>query len=536
MLSDPVTITAKSYSRVYGDENPTFEFTTEGAPLEGTPEIVCEATPTSPVGTYDIILKKGTLKNYNVTYVKGTLTIEKAPLNIAAGTYTKKQGEEMPELKLTYTGFKNKDNKDVLTKQPAVSCDANEASAPGVYPVTVSGAEARNYDISYTNGKLIITEADAVIITAKSYTRQYGDANPTFEYTVDGAELEGTPEIICEATELSPVGTYDIIVKQGTVSNYNVTYVAGTLTIEKAPITIAVDDCNKKQGEPMPEFILSYTGFKNNETKEVLTKQPVVNCAATEASAPGEYPITLSGAEAENYAISYRNGILMVTDADPVTITAKKLTRVYGDENPTLEFTAEGAPLKGTPELICNATPTSPVGTYDIIVKQGTVSNYNVGYVKGTLTITKAPLNIAATTYTKKQGEEMPEFILSYTGFKNNESKDVLTKQPVVSCDANEASAPGDYPVTVSGAEATNYDISYTEGKLIVTEADAVIITAKSYTRQYGDANPTFEYTVNGAALEGTPEIICEATELSPGFARAESSALVQIPRLVPCF
>ena len=514
--ADPVTITAKSYSRVYGDENPAFEFTTEGAPLEGTPEIVCEATPTSPVGTYDIILKKGTLKNYNVTYVKGTLTIEKAPLNIAAGTYTKKQGEEMPELKLTYTGFKNKDNKDVLTKQPAVSCDANEASAPGVYPVTVSGAEARNYDISYTNGKLIITEADAVIITAKSYTRQYGDANPTFEYTVDGAELEGTPEIICEATELSPVGTYDIIVKQGTVSNYNVTYVAGTLTIEKAPITIAVDDCNKKQGEPMPEFILSYTGFKNNETKEVLTKQPVVNCAATEASAPGEYPITLSGAEAENYAISYRNGILMVTDADPVTITAKKLTRVYGDENPTLEFTTEGAPLEGTPEIICEATPTSPVGTYDIIVKQGTVSNYNVTYVKGTLTITKAPLNIAAGTYTKKQGEEMPPFTLSYTGFKNNETKDVLTQLPIVSCEANEASAPGEYPVTVSGAEGRNYDISYTEGKLTVNEADPVIITAINCSREYGEENPLFDFVTEGAMLDGTPEITCEATTTSP--------------------
>ena len=514
--ADPVTITAKSYVRVYGDENPTFEFTTEGAPLEGTPEIVCEATATSPVGTYDISFRQGTLKNYNVTYAKGTLTIEKAPLNIATGNYTKKQGEAMPEFSLTYTGFKNNETKDILTKQASVVCGADGTSAPGEYPVTVSGAEARNYDISYTNGNLIVTEADAVIITAKSYKRQYGDANPTFEFTVDGAALEGTPEIICEATPTSSIGTYDIIVRQGTVSNYNVTYVAGTLTIEKAPLTIAVEDCTKKQGEPMPEFKLSYTGFKNNETPEVLTKQPVVNCIATEVSTPGEYPITISGAEAENYAISYRNSILVVTDADPVTITAKSYTREYGESNPIFEFETEGAALSGTPEIICEATATSPVGTYDIVVKQGTISNYNVAYVKGTLTITKAPLNIAATAYTKKQGEEMPPFTLSYTGFKNNETKDVLTQLPIVSCDANQDSAPGEYPVTLSGAEGRNYDISYTEGKLVVTEADPVIITAISCSRKYGEENPLFDYVSEGVMLDGIPEITCEATETSP--------------------
>ena len=514
--ADLVTITVKPCTRVYGDENPTFEFTTEGAPLEGVPEIICEATPTSQVGTYDIMVKQGTVSNYNVAYVKGTLTITKAPLTIAATTYTKKQGEEMPEFTLTYAGFKNDDTKDVLMKQPIASCEANEASAPGEYPVTVSGAEARNYDISYTNGKLIVTEADAVIITAKSYKRQYGDANPTFEFTVDGAALEGTPEIICEATPTSSVGTYDIIVRQGTVSNYNVTYVAGTLTIEKAPLTIAVEDCTKKQGEPMPEFKLSYTGFKNNETPEVLTKQPVVNCIATEVSTPGEYPITISGAEAENYAISYRNSILVVTDADPVTITAKSYTREYGNPNPIFEFETEGAALSGTPEIICEATATSPVGTYDIIVKQGTISNYNVAYVKGTLTITKAPLNIAATAYTKKQGEEMPPFTLSYTGFKNNETKDVLTQLPIVSCDANQDSAPGEYPVTLSGAEGRNYDISYTEGKLVVTEADPVIITAISCSRKYGEENPLFDYVSEGIMLDGIPEITCEATETSP--------------------
>ena len=80
----------------------------------------------------------------------------------------------------------------------------------------------------------------------------------------------------------------------------------------------------------------------------------------------------------------------------------------------------------------------------------------------------------------------MPAFTLTYEGFKNGETEAVLSKQPTVSCEATEASAPGEYAVQVSGAEAQNSTISYAAGKLIVTEADAVVITAKSYTRKYG--------------------------------------------------
>ncbi|UKK56824.1 MBG domain-containing protein [Prevotella communis] len=325
LVDNKVIIQAKNYTREYGDANPTFEYTSEGAALVGTPEITCEATESSPVGTYDIVVKQGSVTNYNVTYVAGTLTITKAPLTIAAGTYTKKQGEEMPEFTLTYDGFKNDETKDVLTKQPGTSCQATIASAPGEYPVTVSGAESQNYEISYTNGKLVVTEADPVTITAKNYTREYGDANPTFEYTSEGAALVGTPEITCEATESSPVGTYDIVVKQGSVTNYNVTYVAGTLTVTKAPLTISAGTYTKKQGEAMPEFTLTYEGFKNDEDESVLIKVPTVTTSATEESEPGEYDVLVSGGEAQNYELSYINGKLTVQEDTGISDIVKPM-------------------------------------------------------------------------------------------------------------------------------------------------------------------------------------------------------------------
>lgn len=467
-----VTVTANTIKMRYGDAVPELTYQKSDLSVKGTPTLSCEATSTSPVGTYPIVISKGSIEADEVKCVNGSLIIEKAPLTISAGNYTKKQGDPMPVFKAVYNGFKNNENEEVLTKKPVITTTATKSSAPGSYPVTVSGAEAQNYDISYKPGTLTVTEADAVIITAKSYSRAYGDNNPTFEYEVQGAQLDGVPEITCEATKGSPVGTYAIVVKQGTVKNYNVTFANGILTVTKAPLTVSAGNYTKKQGDPMPEFKASYQGFKNNETEDVLTKKPVITTTATGSSVPGSYPVIISGAEAQNYDISYQSGTLTVTKTDAVIITAKSYSRVYGDNNPTFEYEVQGAQLDGVPEITCEATKNSPVGTYAIVVKQGTVKNYNVTFANGTLTVTKAPLTVSAGNYTKKQGDPMPAFKAVYNGFKNDETEDVLTKKPTITTTATETSAPGSYPVTVSGAEAKNYDISYQPGTLIITDPD----------------------------------------------------------------
>ncbi|MCI5930937.1 MAG: chitobiase/beta-hexosaminidase C-terminal domain-containing protein [Prevotella sp.] len=513
-----VTVTANTIKMKYGDVVPELTYQKSDPSVKGTPTLSCEATSTSPVGTYPIVISKGSIEADEVKFVNGSLIIEKAPLTVSAGNYTKKQGDPMPVFKAVYNGFKNNETEDVLTKKPVITTTATEASAPGSYPVTVSGAEAQNYDISYKPGTLTVTEADAVIITAKSYSRAYGDNNPTFEYEVQGAQLDGVPEITCEATKGSPVGTYAIVVKQGTVKNYNMTFANGTLTVTKAPLTVSAGNYTKKQGDPMPEFKASYQGFKNNETEDVLTKKPVIMTTATESSAPGEYPVTVSGAEAQNYDINYQSGTLSVTEADAVIITAKSYSRTYGDNNPTFEYEVQGAQLDGVPEITCEATKGSPVGTYAIVVKQGTVKNYNVTFANGTLTVTKAPLIISVGTYTKRQGDPMPEFKAAYDGFKNNETEDVLTKKPVIMTTATESSAPGEYPVTVSGAEAQNYDISYQPGTLTVTEAEVsdpvITLNGNELNISCSTARAIIYYTLNGNSPDENSSVYTEPVSL----------------------
>ena len=229
----------------------------------------------------------------------------------------------------------------MLSSQPKITTNATSASESGTYDIVVSGASATNYDITYVKGTLTITKADEVVVTAKSYSRKYGEANPTFEYTTSGATLSGTPSITCSATATSPVGEYDIVASKGTVTNYNVTYVNGKLTITKAPLTITAKSYTIKQGDALPTFEAEYSGFKNNETKAVLSAQPTITTSATSASAPGTYDIVVSGASATNYDISYVKGTLTISavDVEPVTETETTTFSETVNENTNLSNT-----------------------------------------------------------------------------------------------------------------------------------------------------------------------------------------------------
>ena len=84
------------------------------------------------------------------------------------------------------------------------------------------------------------------------------------------------------------------------------------------------------------------------------------------------------------------------------------------------------------------------------------------------MTIAKAPLKVSVGEYTITEGDDIPNFTISYDGFKNNETAEILTTAPTATCTATKDSKAGEYEITVSGGVATNYEFSYTAGKLII--------------------------------------------------------------------
>ena len=345
-VEEDVVVTANSYSREYGEENPSFSFNSTGASLDGTPTITCDATKNSPVGTYAIKIAKGSITNSNVTYVDGTLTVTEAPLTITAKSYSREEGQPNPLLEVIYSGFKNNETEDVLTRQPIVTTTATMSSAPGNYEIAVYGAEAKNYNINYVYGSLTVTSSTAVTIIANSYEREYGESNPTFEYTTSGAALDGIPTISCDATITSPVGTYNIMISKGSVTNNNVTYISGTLTITKAPLTVSAISCTREQGQENPNFDVTYSGFKNGENESVLTIKPIISTTATLDSAPGDYDIMVSGGEAQNYSFIYKKGILTVTEMQNTTFEVNGITYLVVGNSQTAEVLSVNSDIK----------------------------------------------------------------------------------------------------------------------------------------------------------------------------------------------
>ena len=101
------------------------------------------------------------------------------------------------------------------------------------------------------------------------------------------------------------------------------------LNIDKAQLTITADDCSMEHGSALPTFTLSYEGLVYDEDETVLTNMPIVATTATSESAVGTYPITVSGAESQNYEITYVNGTLSVTEASIVTDISQLTDAVY---------------------------------------------------------------------------------------------------------------------------------------------------------------------------------------------------------------
>lgn len=199
----------------------------------------------------------------------------------------------------------------IITIKVSASSDLSSGNLTGYFR-KVKLSKTDGTGSTYAEEAFNITVLAPSIVTAKNYERFYGEANAEFDYVVEGGALNGTPEITCEATEKSPVGTYDIIIKRGMETNFNVTYEKGTLTIKKASLKITAEDKKVKFGEAIPELTVRYDGFVNDETESVLTKQPTITTVATSKSEVGEYGINVSGAEADNYEISYVEGKLTI--------------------------------------------------------------------------------------------------------------------------------------------------------------------------------------------------------------------------------
>lgn len=215
----PLTITATDKSKTYGDENPAFDVTFSGFVNDESKSVLskCElsttATTSSDAGTYPITILADA-KNYDITAVNGTLTINKAPLTVTVVSSEKVYGDENPAFAVTYSGLKNNDTNPKTTKAFSYTTEANKLSGVGSYPVTASNGEFKNYEVTKYNAGTLTVKKAPLSVSCNDATKVYGDVNPTFSFTYSGFKNNDTednaftlkPSVDTEVNKRSNVG------------------------------------------------------------------------------------------------------------------------------------------------------------------------------------------------------------------------------------------------------------------------------------------------------------------------------------------
>lgn len=331
-------------------------------------------------------------------------------------------------------------------------------AVPQVSPFVFNALPVKTYGNADFNGGATSLNTTQPII--------YTSSNPLVA-TIVGGDIH-----------ITGAGTSDITASQASDGFYPAASVTRTLTVNKAALTVKADDKSRFEGLANPPLTITYTGFVLGETAAVLLTAPTISTTATIASPPGAYVITVSGATAANYTITHTNGTLTVVPKQNQTITFNALpTKTYGNA----DFAAGATSTNNTiPITYTSSNPAvaTIVGTNIHITGAGTSTITasqagNDGYfpatsVSRTLTVNKANLTIRVLDTVKITGQVNPAFTITYTGFVLGETVANLTTAPVATTTAITNSSPGYYPITLSGATSSNYNIIYTNGRLTV--------------------------------------------------------------------
>jgi len=536
-----LTVTADNATRPYGSANPTFTLSYTGfvngeteAALAVKPTATCNATSTSPAGTYDITAAGGKSDNYSFSYKKGTLTITSSSVQISISPIgEKKYGDAAFDLQATSP---NQETPITYTvADPTVARIDNGRVTilkAGSTTITARQAASANYGEASASTPLVIKKA-SLTASVNNATRRYGEENPAFSFSYKGfvngeteAVLAVKPSASCNATAKSIVGTYDIVTTgNGSDENYDISCTSGTLTIEKALLTATVEQTTRRYGEENPTFALIYKGFANNETESVLTSLPSATCNASPVSPAGKYDITVNGGNDENYEIECINSSLVIEKA-VLTVTADNATRRYGEGNPVFSFSYKGfvngeteAVLAVKPTATCEATPVSQAGKYDISISGGNDENYDFIYIKGILTVEVSSVELTFSDFGEKSYGDAP-FTLQVSS-PNTETPIVFSIEDgsIARIDNGVVTLlkAGSTTITARQEASVNYGEASATIRLIVKKAP-LTIRAENKKRKYGEENPVFTLSYDGLVGKDTendiptPGITCEAT------------------------
>jgi hypothetical protein len=520
ILPATLNVAATAQVKHYGDSDPSplpytatgFKFTdTVATVLTG----VLSRAPGENVAGSPYAITQGTLaanSNYTISFTGTNLTILPATLAVATDHQSKHYGDPDPALTYSATGFKFSDTAaTVLTG--SLTRNPGESVAGSPYAITQGTLAANaNYTISFTVNSLTITPA-TLTVAADHQTKQYGDPEPVLTYSATGFKFSDTVATVLTGSLTRGAGETvagsPYAISQGSLvsnQNYIISFTGNSLTITPAALTAAADHQTKEYGSTDPALSYTATGFKFSDTSATVLSGALARAAGE--NVPGPYAITQGSLVANsNYTITFTGNNLTITPA-PLTVTANPQTKEYGSTDPALSYTATGFKFSDTAATVLSGALARTAGENvpgPYVITQGSLvanSNYTVIFSGNSLTITPAPLTIAADAQTKHYGDNDPTLTYTLSGLKFSDTgASVLSGSLARTAGEN---VPGPYAITQGSLVAnSNYIITFAGNSLTITPA-TLMVAADPQTKQYGAADPALTYTATGFKFSDT--------------------------------
>ena len=275
----------------------------------------------------------------------------------------------------------------------------------------------------------------ALIATVEDESRPFGAANPEFAYVPSGTlvngdtydtAITGQPVYSTAAKPSSPVGsTWPIGVNGLGSENYVLGIVQGTLTIvtSSTATTLAINPTATQYGDPVtltamvtPSAATGTITFVDGST--VLgtgTLSGGVATLTTTAIHAGAYTIKADYLGNGNYSDSTSSPVALTVvrmsggagRVPALTVTVVNATRAYREGDPAFGYNVSGTLVNGdtyatavigVPVYSTTSTVLSPPGSYSITVAGLNSRDYLLGFVPGTLTVTKATPAVTVTS------------------------------------------------------------------------------------------------------------------------------------------
>lgn len=404
----------------------------------------------------------------------------------------------------------------------------------GIYYAYFTVSRANYFDYSGSlEIKVTKAEASVKVTDAEVF---YGDevpASPAYETTglfagdelnAENALYSGLPATFGKAGE-----SYTVSVSGLENDNYNVTYVSGTITVAKRPISVKISNTSIVYGDSVPQsYALELTEGTFAPGESFLNvPEPAYSYIGTVGSVPdaGEYRVMPDFSEytSLNYEITPEIGVLTV-EKRVLKAEVGTLDTEYGLTPSQSDYTLSFPSLSPEEAEGINVNVTFVPLNYDVKLAEagsvfdvdaeieyiaGAKQNYVFNVVYGKLRVQKANVEIRVIANDLVYGDAAPSaFNLLNVVWRNGENHNSAIATATDYYMGAPVGTYGARAMLAEGATLGNYELTFPMTSFEVTQK-TLQITVTDASVQYGDEFTAPSCVVTGIVLGDTVDVTC---------------------------